>query len=162
MGVRLNLSLWFSYDFLCSTVYTKKLVSLVLSWKISQQISLVQCLIAFRSVCLFVTCFRHITHDIYSGKTNLDLNIQSTDWINTFYTFILCNFATEKTNLDLHIQIIDSINTFDLVVYQICKARSKIFSYVNCCQNATVMIEDNIKSDFFFLPSSDATFLFVH
>jgi hypothetical protein len=150
MGVRLNLSLWFSYNFLCSTVYTKKLVSLVLSWKICCYSSLFQ--MSYRLLIWIVYLshvLRHITHDIYSGKTNLDLNIHSTDWINTFYT-VLCNFATEKTNLDLHmhIQIIvtQSTHLFEFlvilrenkaypqrfwvctlnkyVVYQICKART--------------------------------------
>ena len=56
--------------------------------------------------------FWYILHMTFTGKTNLDLNIHSTDWINTFYTHVVCNFATEKTKLYLHmhIQIID--NTF--------------------------------------------------
>jgi hypothetical protein len=55
----------------------------------------------------------------FTGKTNLDLNIQSTDWINTFYT-VICNLATEKTDLDLHmhIQIIvtQSTHLFEFLV----------------------------------------------
>ena len=106
MGVCLNLSLWFSYDFLCSTVYTKKLVSLVCSWKICSYSSLSQMCYRLSISVLFIDYLSHvlihITHDIYYSKTNLDLNIHSTDWRTVFVKILKRLSLSLNADLCIH------------------------------------------------------------